>query len=435
VDAAWQVARDKGLAQVTLRDVAQLVGMRPPSLYTHFASKNAIYDAMFGDAWTQFLEYSRAAVGDEPAATRAAMRFYARVFFDFAIAFPARHQLMNLRTIPDFAPSPEPYAPSLAAMDDFVARMARRGVREQDDIDLFVAIVSGMVDAQLANDPSGKRLVKPPRAGHRHVRRQRRHSRREESAMTATALPRSDAAPRRPRIDRRLAMRLAADEYARCADLMARLEPRQWSAPTVNTDWTVRDTAGHMLGMVQMMSSLPQMLGQRSASMRLAKKVKAPFSIDHLTALQVQRNDGRAHPTVAAAGTEGGAWPPTHAEPPAQPHHAGSPARRRPAGALDVRVPRRRSAHTRLVDAQVRHLRCNGPGPGPTREHDGRLVDDIVREWADRHRQPHRLDLTGAAGGSWGADGERITIDALDFCRILSGRGSATGLLATSVPF
>lgn len=157
IDAAWQVARDKGLAQVTLRDVADLVGMRPPSLYTHFASKNAIYDAMFGDAWTQFLEYSKAAEEHEPRTSRAAMRFYARVFFDFAVEFPARHQLMNLRTIPDFTPSPEAYASSVAVMEDFIARMARHGVRRQDDIDLFVAIVAGMVDAQLANDPGGER--------------------------------------------------------------------------------------------------------------------------------------------------------------------------------------------------------------------------------------------------------------------------------------
>ncbi|MDG6109583.1 TetR/AcrR family transcriptional regulator [Dactylosporangium aurantiacum] len=157
VDAAWQVARDKGLAQVTLRDVADAVGMRPPSLYTHFASKNAIYDAMFGDAWTQYLEHTKTAEAGEPGTSRAAMRYYARVFFDFAVAFPARHQLMNLRTLPDFTPSPQAYAPSMAVMQDFVARMARHGVHRQDDIDLFVAIVSGMIDAQLANDPGGTR--------------------------------------------------------------------------------------------------------------------------------------------------------------------------------------------------------------------------------------------------------------------------------------
>ena len=157
IDAAWQLARTKGLGSVTLRDVADVVGMRAPSLYTHFASKNAIYDAMFRDAWTQFLEYSKMAEADEPRASRAALRFYARVFFDFAAAFPARHLLMNLRTIPDFTPSPEAYAPSVAVMEDFVARMARHGVHRRDDIDLYVAIVSGMIDAQLANDPGGDR--------------------------------------------------------------------------------------------------------------------------------------------------------------------------------------------------------------------------------------------------------------------------------------
>jgi AcrR family transcriptional regulator len=157
VDAAWQVARNKGLAQVTLREVADLVGMRVPSLYTHFPSKNAIFDAMFGDAWTQYLEASKAAEVDEPRTSRAAMRFYARVFFDFATAFPARHQLMNLRTIPDFTPSPEAYAPAVAVMEDFIARMARHGVRRQDDIDLLVALVSGLIDAQFANDPGGTR--------------------------------------------------------------------------------------------------------------------------------------------------------------------------------------------------------------------------------------------------------------------------------------
>jgi hypothetical protein len=75
-------------------------------------------------------------------------------FFDFAGAFPARHQLMNLRTIPDFTPSPEAYAPGrrhgrLRRPDGSPRR------HEQDDIDLFVAIVGGLVDAQLANDPGG----------------------------------------------------------------------------------------------------------------------------------------------------------------------------------------------------------------------------------------------------------------------------------------
>ena len=80
--------------------------------------------------------------------------------------------------------------------------------------------------------------------------------------MTETVLPRNDAAPRRPGMERAAAMRFATTEYARCAELMATLEPQHWSAPTVNGGWDVRDTAGHMLGMVQMMTGLPQLLLQ-----------------------------------------------------------------------------------------------------------------------------------------------------------------------------
>ena len=71
-----------------------------------------------------------------------------------------------------------------------------------------------------------------------------------------------------------------------------------------------------------------------------------------------------------------------------------------------------------------------------TANHEGVLVDDIVRERASRHGQTFTLDLTGPAGGNWSnGEGEAITMDAFEFCRILAGRKPATGLLAQQVPF
>ena len=72
-----------------------------------------------------------------------------------------------------------------------------------------------------------------------------------------------------------------------------------------------------------------------------------------------------------------------------------------------------------------------------TAEHDGVLVADVVAEWAQRHGRPFRLRLTGPAGGEWavGNGGESHELDAVDFCRRLSGRGSAVGLLGEQVPF
>jgi hypothetical protein len=70
-------------------------------------------------------------------------------------------------------------------------------------------------------------------------------------------------------------------------------------------------------------------------------------------------------------------------------------------------------------------------------DHDGVLVADIAAEWAARHGQPCTLALTGPAGGAWawGDDGPSYRLDAIDFCRILSGRGTGEDLLATRVPF
>jgi hypothetical protein len=72
-----------------------------------------------------------------------------------------------------------------------------------------------------------------------------------------------------------------------------------------------------------------------------------------------------------------------------------------------------------------------------TAEHDGRLVADVVAEWARRHGQPFELHLGGPAGGEYtqGEGGEVISIDAVEFCRTISGRATGTGLLNQEVPF
>src|ERR1700746_1355714 len=96
LDAAWEIARRDGLAAVTLREVAARIGMRSPCLYSHFDSKNAIYDAMCPEAWVR-----RAAGFDAveplPAEPRRRVLAGAEMFFDFAVADLAGYQLMNHR--------------------------------------------------------------------------------------------------------------------------------------------------------------------------------------------------------------------------------------------------------------------------------------------------------------------------------------------------
>jgi AcrR family transcriptional regulator len=156
LDAAWGIARRDGLSAVTLREVAGRIGMRSPSLYSHFDSKNAIYDAMFAQAWIELCaEFD--AMDPPPAAHRRAVLVLAEAFFDFAVADLARYQLMNQRTIPGFRPSEEAYAAATAAYERMQAVLHRCGVHSPADLDLWTAIIGGFVDQQLANDPGGTR--------------------------------------------------------------------------------------------------------------------------------------------------------------------------------------------------------------------------------------------------------------------------------------
>ncbi len=83
-----------------------------------------------------------------------------------------------------------------------------------------------------------------------------------------------------------------------------------------------------------------------------------------------------------------------------------------------------------ITRATGRHLELSAT-------HDGRIVADVVAEWARRHGQPFTLTLAGPAGGSYhaGDGGVHLAFDAVEFCRTLSGRGAGEGLLRTTVPF
>ena len=158
LDAAWEIVRAEGLAALSLRDVASRVGMRAPSLYSYFDSKHAIYDAMFGQAWQAYLDIALAE--KIPSDPHALLRQIGRRFIEFAVADPARHQLMNQRVIPGFEPSPESYAPAVEVMNIFRDRLAAVGIDDPKAIDIWTALMGGIVNQQIANDPGGDRWTR-----------------------------------------------------------------------------------------------------------------------------------------------------------------------------------------------------------------------------------------------------------------------------------
>ncbi len=248
---------------------------------------------------------------------------------------------------------------------------------------------------------------------------------------------RTSAEPRRSLLNRTTAMRLAREEYVRVGDLLASLTPAQWAAETNCPPWDVRQMACHLLGMAEMAASVFEQRRQ----MRQAGARGGTF-IDELCALQVEKHaDLRPSDIVAA-------W--WNTSPKAARGRRRIPGfiRRRPMpqtqqvngveevwsiGFLTETILTRDPWMHRLDIAAA-----TGVKPTLTADHDARIVDDVVREWAGRHGKPVALRLDGPAGGSWEfGSGETVHLefDAVDFCRQLSGRAPSEGLTSVEVPF
>jgi AcrR family transcriptional regulator len=158
VRAAWTLVEEEGLAGLSLRDLARRAGITTPTVYSYFESKNAIYDAMFGQAATEFVERMAEPLdGDGPHEILGA---YARRFVEFCTSNPSRYQLLFQRTLPGFEPSPESFAPAVRALADAQELLASHGITEGSQVDLWTALITGLVDQQISNDPGGDRWTR-----------------------------------------------------------------------------------------------------------------------------------------------------------------------------------------------------------------------------------------------------------------------------------
>jgi uncharacterized protein (TIGR03083 family) len=253
---------------------------------------------------------------------------------------------------------------------------------------------------------------------------------------TSTAPPTATQVAAIPPIEHREAMELAAAEFTQTLAMLRRLTADDWRQRTVCELWDVRAMVGHMLGMAEAQASMRQFIHD----FRMANKRKSGAMIDELNATQVRE---RAQLSTAEVIERFAAVAPRAVR-----------ARRRvpaPMRSL-VRIKQdppfdtERWRYGFLVDIiftrdpwihRLDLARATGREMVITAKHDGRIVADVVAQWARRHGKPFTLILTGPAGDSWrsGTGGEAIELNALEFCWILAGRAPGTGLLTTRVPF
>ena len=258
--------------------------------------------------------------------------------------------------------------------------------------------------------------------------------------MTATAIPAGTSASADvteiPPLGHSEAMGLASTEFARMVDLVRTLRADEWAMDTVCTLWDVRSMVAHVVGMADAQASLRQFVHDFS----VARKRSGGAMIDALNACQV---GDRVDMTPAQLVDRLASVAPKAVR-----------SRRRTPSVMrtmmrfkqDPPFGTERWAYGFLVDTiftrdtwmhRLDISRATGREMAITQQHDGRIVEGVVAEWAHRHGEPFTLRLAGAAGGSWhaGVGGELIELDALEFCWTVAGRAQRGGLLATPVPF
>jgi uncharacterized protein (TIGR03083 family) len=238
-------------------------------------------------------------------------------------------------------------------------------------------------------------------------------------------------------INHREGMALAATEYQRFADVLLQLQPDDWSKQTVCTRWNVRQLVAHVLGFAESNASFPVFV----SGMLRGKKRAAEKGYDHfvhgMNEVQVEERDHLTPAELVSRWSD--VWPkalkgrkrfPPFMRP--IPIEFGPPIGKKPVGSYLMDVVFTRDTWMHRIDI----CRAVGLDPILTPDHDGRLIEDMVGEWARVHGLVFTLNLEGTAGGCFvsGHEGDELSIDAVEWIWILSGRGTGTGLLEKELP-
>jgi uncharacterized protein (TIGR03083 family) len=249
-------------------------------------------------------------------------------------------------------------------------------------------------------------------------------------------LKQEDASMMPNRIERPEARVLAEEEFVRFAAAVGACADDDWALPTDCDAWDVRKVALHVLGAADAQASFPEFVHQLLRGLPLNKEIDSHHWVDGMNELQIRE---RAHLSTDQLVTQltevgpravKGRWktplPMRYLPLPFGPPIGWEPLKY----LLDIGFTRDVWAHRADISG------ATGQDMQLTAEHDGRLVGDVVREWASIHGQPFELVLEGPAGGkfSQGSGGERVEIDAIEFIRVLSGRAPGTGVLSHQLP-
>jgi len=164
LDIALDIMGEQGVAGLSVGEVARRMGIRPPSLYVYFPSKNALYDALFARGARSLLTAMQQVFASSPRAAQSAearLLDLGQAFARWSVEHQAYSQLLFWRPVPGFVPSKEAYAPAVelfAHATQQIVDLQQRGLLRDDvpadDIQRdWTILIAGVVSQQLSNAP------------------------------------------------------------------------------------------------------------------------------------------------------------------------------------------------------------------------------------------------------------------------------------------
>jgi AcrR family transcriptional regulator len=163
LDTAVEIMTEQGAGGLSLGEIARRMGIRPPSLYVYFPSKQAIYDALFARGAQELLDTMQEATHGFTASEDLAETLLdsGTAMLRWCVAFPAYSQLLFWRPVPGFVPSPEAYAPAVeffASSHKAFTDLQEKGlVRADVPVDQILRdwtiVIAGITSQQLSNAP------------------------------------------------------------------------------------------------------------------------------------------------------------------------------------------------------------------------------------------------------------------------------------------
>jgi uncharacterized protein (TIGR03083 family) len=240
-----------------------------------------------------------------------------------------------------------------------------------------------------------------------------------------------------PRIQHAEAMAITAVENRKFGDQLRSFDADDWTKPTDCVLWDVHGLAAHVVGAAAGQAKVREFVRQVRTGKPLIAEIGAENWWDGMNELQVRE---RAERTPAELIAE---WdsiseralrartklPRLIARLPLL--KLPEPVGRQPVAYLfDMGFTRDVWAHR--IDLAV----ATGKPFDADAEHDGRILADIVAEWATTHDEPFTLELDGPAGGVFtrGTGGETVRMDATELVRVLAERVPGDGVLQHKLP-